>query len=139
MTERRRARMRIRRQRIYVVRRIVVAVCALLCCVLAVFSTIDAQRVWPRGESVAQGQAQKVSQSAQQSASRVSASASSLGRQQVPVFNQAIQEQRDKEAQRARWTNPTGKQPDLSQYSDLSVKVSIAKQEVYVQSGGARW
>lgn len=142
MTERRRARMRIRRQRIYVVRRIVVAVCALLCCVLAVFSTIDAQRVWPRGESVAQGQAevqgqaQKVSQSAQQSASRVSASASSLGRQQVPVFNQAIQEQRDKEAQRARWTNPTGKQPDLSQYSDLSVKVSIAKQEVYVQSGG---
>ncbi|MBS6716931.1 MAG: L,D-transpeptidase [Bifidobacterium longum] len=142
MTERRRARMRIRRQRIYVVRRIVVAVCALLCCVLAVFSTIDVQRVWPRGESVAQGQAevqgqaQKMSQSAQQSASRVSASASSLDRQQVPVFNQAIQEQRDKEAQRARWTNPTGKQPDLSQYSDLSVKVSIAKQEVYVQSGG---
>ncbi|WP_234445994.1 L,D-transpeptidase [Bifidobacterium longum] len=77
-----------------------------------------------------------MSQSAQQSASRVSASASSLGRQQVPVFNQAIQEQRDKEAQRARWTNPTGKQPDLSQYSDLSVKVSIAKREVYVQSGG---
>ena len=34
------------------------------------------------------------------------------------------------------WKGPTGKQPDLSQYSDLSVEVSLAKQRVYVKSGG---
>lgn len=37
---------------------------------------------------------------------------------------------------RKAWTGPTGKQPDLSQYSDLSVEVSLAKQRVYVKSGG---
>ena len=34
------------------------------------------------------------------------------------------------------WKGPTGKQPDLSQYSDLSVEVSLAKQRVCVKSGG---
>lgn len=42
----------------------------------------------------------------------------------------------DKAAQSVDWKGPTGKQPDLSQYSDLSVEVSLAKQRVYVKSGG---
>ena len=41
-----------------------------------------------------------------------------------------------KAAQSVDWKGPTGKQPDLSQYSDLSVEVSLAKQRVYVKSGG---
>ena len=37
-----------RRKRIYTIRRIIVFVCALVCCVLAVFSTMGAMRAWPR-------------------------------------------------------------------------------------------
>lgn len=121
-----------RRKRIYTIRRIIVFVCALVCCVLAVFSTMGAMRAWPRPGS-GNGNATPSQSAAKQS---VTQPTSFVERQQVPVFNHAIQEQRNKEAQRARWSNPTGKQPNLSQYSNLSVDVSLAKQEVYVKSNG---
>ena len=73
------------RDRVYAIRRGVVACCILFCLIGAGVETAAAQRSWPRAVD---------------------------------------------------WKGPTGKQPDLSQYSDLSVEVSLAKQRVYVKSGG---
>lgn len=66
-------------------------------------------------------------------AARKERASKTLERSRVPAFNQAIERQRERD----RWTNPTGgQQPDLSQYRDLSVDVSLAEQRVYVKSAG---
>lgn len=68
---------------------------------------------------------------------RVETSSASLKRKSVPKVNETLGEQREAEEQRARWTNPTGgTQPDLSQYANISVDVSIADQKAYVKSDG---
>lgn len=45
------------------------------------------------------------------------------------------QDENQAEAQTLDWRAPTGNQPDLSQYANLSIDVSIADQKVYIKSG----
>lgn len=124
-------RIKARRERIYVVRRAVVGVCALLCCILAVLSTIGAERSWPESDTSTSAAATAAVKSG-----TLSKTASELKRDQVPESDQANQAQSDNSAQQTRWMDATGDQPNLSQYSDLSVDVDIAAQKVYVKSGG---
>lgn len=66
-----------------------------------------------------------------------STSAKALKRRTVPQVNETLAKQREAEEQRARWTNPTGgTQPDLSQYTNVSVDVDLAAQRAYVKSNG---
>lgn len=91
------------RDRVYVIRRGVVACCILFCLIGAGVETAAAQRSWPRADT------------ATAAATAAANEPTAVTRKQVP---------------------DSGKQPDLSQYSDLSVEVSLAKQRVYVKSGG---
>ncbi|QTB92062.1 L,D-transpeptidase [Bifidobacterium saguini] len=120
-------------RRVYARRRAVVAVCAVLVLLLAGLSAHAAMGGWSRGTAPRNQSdiaAQTVAQTPFSTIDPV------VERDNVPQPNQAIQEQRDQEAARARWTNPTGSQPDLSQYSNLSVDVNLAEQKVYVKSNG---
>lgn len=63
-----------------------------------------------------------------------------LDRSSAPAVNAALAAKQAREPLiakvRANWREPTGTQPDLSQYSDISVDVSLADQMVYVKSAG---
>ncbi|QSY58724.1 L,D-transpeptidase [Bifidobacterium imperatoris] len=111
-------------KRVYTRRRAVVAVCAVLVLVLAGFSTHAAMGGWRREVAAQPG---AMAQTASQQP--VAIADADMKRGRVPQVNQ-------EEAARARWTNPTGSQPDLSQYSNLSVDVNLAEQKVYVKSNG---
>lgn len=120
------------RDRVYVIRRGVVACCILFCLIGAGVETAAAQRSWPRADT------------ATAAATAAANEPTAVTRKQVPDSGkqggsrktQNTQNGDDKAAQSVDWKGPTGKQPDLSQYSDLSVEVSLAKQRVYVKSGG---
>lgn len=120
------------RDRVYVIRRGVVACCILFCLIGAGVETAAAQRSWPRADT------------ATAAATAAANEPTAVTRKQVPDSGkqggsrktQNTQNGDDKAAQSVDWKGPTGKQPDLSQYSDLSVEVSLAKQPVYVKSGG---
>ena len=120
------------RDRVYAIRRGVVACCILFCLIGAGVETAAAQRSWPRADT------------ASAAATAAANEPTAVTRKQVPDSGkqggsrktQNTQNGDDKAAQSVDWKGPTGKQPDLSQYSDLSVEVSLAKQRVYVKSGG---
>lgn len=120
------------RDRVYAIRRGVVACCTLFCLIGAGVETAAAQRSWPRADT------------ASAAATAAANEPTAVTRKQVPDSGkqggsrktQNTQNGDDKAAQSVDWKGPTGKQPDLSQYSDLSVEVSLAKQRVYVKSGG---
>ena len=120
------------RDRVYAIRRGVVACCILFCLIGAGVETAAAQRSWPRADT------------ATAAATAAANEPTAVTRKQVPDSGkqggsrktQNTQNGDDKAAQSVDWKGPTGKQPDLSQYSDLSVEVSLAKQRVYVKSGG---
>ena len=120
------------RDRVYVIRRGVVACFILFCLIGAGVETAAAQRSWPRADT------------ATAAATAAANEPTAVTRKQVPDSGkqggsrktQNTQNGDDKAAQSVDWKGPTGKQPDLSQYSDLSVEVSLAKQRVYVKSGG---
>lgn len=112
-------------------RRAMVASCAVLVLLLVGFSAHAAIGNWSRGTAL---QPEMSVQTTVQHP--VAETYVDMERGQVPQANQEIQARRDQEAARARWTNPTGTQPDLSQYSNLSVDVNLAEQKVYVKSNG---
>lgn len=112
------------RDRVYAIRRGVVACCILFCLIGAGVETAAAQRSWPRADT------------ASAAATAAANEPTAVTRKQVPDSGkqggsrktQNTQNGDDKAAQSVDWKGPTGKQPDLSQYSDLSVEVSLAKQ-----------
>ena len=107
------------RDRVYVIRRGVVACCILFCLIGAGVETAAAQRSWPRADT------------ASAAATAAANEPTAVTRKQVPDSGkqgglrktQNAQNGDDKAAQSVDWKGPTGKQPDLSQYSDLSVEV----------------
>ena len=109
------------RDRVYAIRRGVVACCILFCLIGAGVETAAAQRSWPRADT------------ASAAATAAANEPTAVTRKQVPDSGkqggsrktQNTQNGDDKAAQSVDWKGPTGKQPDLSQYSDLSVEVMM--------------
>ena len=70
----------------------------------------------------------------------VAADGMELDRSAVPAVSQSMVERRARAALvqrvRANWREPTGVQPDLAAYPDITVDVSLADQMVYVRSAG---
>ncbi|NEG54576.1 L,D-transpeptidase [Bifidobacterium platyrrhinorum] len=109
------------------------ALCALLAIVLCGTVAMWHARAAERDRAIAAENARTVAVAeARREASKP------LARASVPGFNQDIQSRREAEAARARWNDPTGGvQPNLAQYANLSVDVSLVDQKVYVKSDGA--
>ncbi|MBT1181940.1 L,D-transpeptidase [Bifidobacterium sp. CP2] len=107
------------------------ALCAVLAVLMCAMFVLWQARAAERDEALAGIEAAKTAKIVQAKAK--AEATKTLKRDKVPAFNQTIQEQRERD----RWTNPTGgQQPNLADYTDLSVDVSLAEQKVYVKSAG---
>lgn len=79
-------------------------------------------------EAAAQAAAEEAARQQQQ------AQAAAQAQAQQEAAAQAAQQQ--SQTQNASWMNPTGAQPNLADYTNLSIRVSLAEQQVHIMSNG---